>query len=245
MQPKRVQELMWSQHAAVVSLSLTVREAAERLIVSDTDLLAVRDSQGRLAGIVMESAVVRCLLATPPAGATIEPLLIRHVDFVRHDDTVSSVLHLFRSACHTAVPVVDQHQRVCGLLLRRDIMAEMLNTAGRVAPAVVPPAAVPAPAQSSPGSQPAARQEPTADAPWPRTSLSARIDRGEEAVRPPDPAGAATTSRDSATSRDSDGSGRGPGEGTHQRPHFLTGEEARRRLSGADQIQGGICDPPW
>ena len=239
MQPKLVQELMWSHHAALVSVTLTVREAAERLIVSDTDLLAVRDSQGRLAGIVMESAVVRCLLANPPAGATIEPLLIGHVDCVRHDDAVSSVLHLFRSACHTAVPVVDQHQRVCGLLLRRDILSEMLNTAIRVAPSAATPAATPDPAPLPTATRPQPLQARAAEASLPRLSPTTRIDQAEESLHQLASSGAAAPARDTA------GNGQGPGEGTHQRPHFLTGDEARRRLSSVDQIQGGICDPPW
>lgn len=138
---RQVRDLMRIRHGNVVAETTTLREVAERLIVSDCDMMAVTDSSGRLIGVICESSVVRALMASPSDEATIQPIVMRHAESVRIDACLTAVLPLFRSSANTAVPVVNQDNQVCGLLLRRDVITSLLHRrldAADTAPAVAP-----------------------------------------------------------------------------------------------------------
>lgn len=148
MSQRPVRDLMRIRHGHVVQESATLREVAERLIISDCDVMAVTDGQAQLVGVVCESSVVRALLTNPPEKATIQSIIIRHAESVRRDAPLSSVLPLFRTSAHTAIPVVDSTGCVCGLLMRRDVIGNLLNRRVDSAEPVVAdsPAATAAPA---------------------------------------------------------------------------------------------------
>ncbi len=127
MQNRQIKDLMRVRHGLVVPETATVREVAERLIISDCDVMAVTGSDGRLAGIVCESSVIRILMTNPPENTTIQSIVSRHAESVRLDASLGSVLPLFRSSAHTAIPVVDSSGCVCGLLMRRDVICSLIN----------------------------------------------------------------------------------------------------------------------
>ena len=127
MQQRAVRDLMRIRHGLVVTENSTLREVAERLIISDCDLVAVRDEHGKLAGVVCESSIVRALLANPPQDATIQSIIIRHAESVRLDANISTIQPLFRSCANTALPVLDADGCVCGLLMRSDVIRSLLN----------------------------------------------------------------------------------------------------------------------
>ena len=85
MQQRQVRDLMRIRHGHVVAESATLREVAERLIVSDCDVMAITDPQGRLTGIVYESSVVRALMSNPADSATVQSIVSRHAESVRLD----------------------------------------------------------------------------------------------------------------------------------------------------------------
>jgi len=122
-----VRDLMRIRHGLVATETTTVREVAERLIISDCDLMAVTDAGGKLIGVVCESSIVRILLTNPAQDMTIQSLVIRHVESVRLDATVASAEPLFRSCANTAIPVVNESGIVCGLLMRGDVIRALLN----------------------------------------------------------------------------------------------------------------------
>jgi len=126
--PQRfVRDLMRIRHGLVVPESMSLRQAAERLIISDCDLLAVTDTQGKLVGVVGESSVVRALMANPAENATIQSIVTRTAESIRLDSSLASVVPLFRSSANTAIPVIDATDCVCGLLMRRDVITCLLN----------------------------------------------------------------------------------------------------------------------
>ena len=127
MQQRLVRDLMRIRHGHVVPETASLREVAERLIISDCDIMAVTDSSGKLSGIVCEASVVRALMANPAETATIQSIVARHSESVRLDAALGSVLPLFRSAANTAIPVIDDIGRVCGLLMRRDVIGNLLQ----------------------------------------------------------------------------------------------------------------------
>lgn len=115
------------RHGHIVPESTTLREVAERLIVSDCDVMAVVDASGKLSGIICESSVVRALMANPAENATVQSIVSRHAESVKLDATLASVLPLFRSSANTAIPVLDVNGIVCGLLMRRDVIGSLLR----------------------------------------------------------------------------------------------------------------------
>ena len=127
MQQRSVRDLMRIRHGLVVTETATLREVAERLIISDCDLMAVTDGCGKLAGVVCESSIVRALLANPATNVTIQSIVIRHAESVRLDANLATVQPLFRSCTNTAIPVVDSDGLVCGLLMRSDVIRSLLN----------------------------------------------------------------------------------------------------------------------
>ena len=126
MQQRSVRDLMRVRHGLVVTETSTLREVAERLIISECDLMAVTDERGKLAGVVCESSIVRALLANPAQDVTIQSIVIRHAESVRLDANLTAVLPLFRSCANTAIPVVDADGFVCGLLMRSDVIRSLL-----------------------------------------------------------------------------------------------------------------------
>jgi predicted transcriptional regulator len=126
-QQSSVRDLMRIRHGLVVTETTTVREVAERLIISDCDLMAVTDAAGKLIGVVCESSIVRVLLSNPAPDMTIQSLVIRHVESVRLDSNIAAAQPLFRSCANTAIPVVNESGIVCGLLMRSDVIRSLLN----------------------------------------------------------------------------------------------------------------------
>lgn len=136
-----VKRLLLRDDPNIVSQSISIRAAAERLLISGCEVLAVTDESGALSGVVTESSVVRSLLGQDGGTRPISTIVCHHVESIRDDAPLQHVLHLFRASCHSAVPVLDSENRVCGLLRRRDVMQCLLN--GDVAaPADEPPFSV-------------------------------------------------------------------------------------------------------
>lgn len=131
MHRRLVSDLVLPDDPNIVPQTVSLRTAAEHLLLSDCELLVVTDDSGRLAGVVTESGVVRSLLTAGDSGeGDLSRIVNRHVESIRSDLPLDHVLHLFRSSCYSAVPVIDADESVCGLLRRRDVMEYLLN--GRV-----------------------------------------------------------------------------------------------------------------
>lgn len=127
MQQIKVTDVMRDCQATTVSSSITIRHAAERLMVSDSAVLIAVDDNGCLAGQVAESDIVRQLLLSEVTSQTIEPILTCYVESVFATATVASVLHLFRSSCHEALPILAKDRKVIGILSRHDIVRLLLS----------------------------------------------------------------------------------------------------------------------
>ena len=246
MQQRTVQDLLRQDAAEIVSVDASVREAALLLIQSDSDLLLVRQPDGSLAGVVCESSIVRSLLSGQTESQPLASLLVSHVESVRASASLNSVVHLFRIASNTSLPVIDDQNQVRGLLHRRDVIASMLGSASNTSEKV-----------SASGDF---RSEPEHPSLPPRShGQTIRIDRRETDLipgEPPDQQKQAAT--ESASSHDdsaviplpsfgksANSAGSHQPDSTPNGPYFLRGKEAQRRLRIADPGPGGKCDPPW
>ncbi|MFM7039451.1 MAG: HPP family protein [Planctomycetaceae bacterium] len=123
-----VSDLMRVRQANVLPESTSLREAAERLIVSDCDVLVTTDEAGRFTGIISESCVVRALLSGSPDLTEIRTIVSRHAPSTTPQAGLATVLPLFRTAAVTVIPVVRESGEICGLLLRRDVIASLMRT---------------------------------------------------------------------------------------------------------------------
>ncbi|MEZ6123951.1 MAG: CBS domain-containing protein [Planctomycetaceae bacterium] len=122
-----VSDLMRSCPSAVVAEDLPLRKAAELLLMNDLSLLIAVSEDGIPVGAVADSAVIRHLLIDSNTEQNIGCILSRHIESVSASASINSVLHLFRSSCHSIVPVVDSQSRLTGLLFRQDIVRMLLS----------------------------------------------------------------------------------------------------------------------
>ncbi len=127
MNPSRVSELMRICPAAVIADSTPLRTAAEILVLNDYSLLVAVDQDGYISGVVPEAAVIRQLMTTSSREQTLANVLSRHVESVRANAEINSILHLFRASCHSAIPVIGDDDQVVGLLHRNDIVKMLLD----------------------------------------------------------------------------------------------------------------------
>jgi hypothetical protein len=118
---------MQVRHAHVIQEDARLHDVALQFLVSDCDLMVVTDGCGRLKGVISESCVVRLLLSNPPESATVASIVTHHAEAVRMNAELTAVLPLFRSSANTAVAVVDDAGVVRGILLRRDVIAALLQ----------------------------------------------------------------------------------------------------------------------
>ncbi|MFM7056260.1 MAG: HPP family protein [Planctomycetota bacterium] len=123
-----VADLMRVRHGNVLSESASLREAAERLILSDSDVLVTTDGAGRLTGVISESCVVRALLSGAAESIEIRGIISHHAPSTTPNVALRNVLPLFRTASVTVVPVVSEAGEVCGLLHRRDVIAALIRS---------------------------------------------------------------------------------------------------------------------
>ncbi len=127
MQQLRVSELMRNCPEAVVSETIRLRDAAELLVTNGFSVLVARNASRQLVGLIPESAVIRELMVTTSRDANVSQILSRHVESVRQDAKIGSILHLFRSSCHEVIPVLDHTEDIVGLLFRHDIVKMLLS----------------------------------------------------------------------------------------------------------------------
>ena len=127
MKPLRVQELMRECQAAVIADTALLRQAAETLVVNNLSVLIAIGQDGSISGLIPEAAIIRHLMGTSNRSETVSPILSRHVESVRPEADLNSVLHLFRSSCHSVIPGVNIDRHVVGLLHRSDVVRMLLE----------------------------------------------------------------------------------------------------------------------
>lgn len=126
MQQQPVSDLMRDGSLTLIDESLTVREAAARLLRQMTSVLTVVRSDGTLAGQLTEASIVRSLLSGGDSDQTIAGCVTRHVESIRASADLLAVAPLFRSTGHEQIPVVNEAGVVLGLLHRHDVLEQLL-----------------------------------------------------------------------------------------------------------------------
>jgi CBS domain-containing protein len=117
----KVHEVMTERPRAVTP-DTPVSEAAQLMKSEDVGALPVLDGD-QLAGIVTDrDIVIRAVAdAKDPKGMPVREVASREVATIGPDDTLSDALKLMASAQVRRIPVVDEGNRLVGMLSQADI----------------------------------------------------------------------------------------------------------------------------
>ncbi|SHI36192.1 CBS domain-containing protein [Desulfofundulus thermosubterraneus] len=115
----------------------TIEEAARILLEKNIHCLPVVDRENKLVGIVTESDLIfqfsavpvggtlRQLLGrkkAPRTGHTIGEIMVRKVTTVYPNDPIQKAIRLIIKHGFGRIPVVDENNRVVGIVARKDIL---------------------------------------------------------------------------------------------------------------------------
>jgi CBS domain-containing protein len=127
-----VREVMTHEPVTVRPIT-TVKQALQLLAEHRVTVLPVL-SGDRVVGVVSEADLVRDLLARDPRAHEIPPtdqpdrprvveeVMSAHVLTTRPEADLAEAVELLTSSSAKCLPVVDQHDRLCGVLSRSDVV---------------------------------------------------------------------------------------------------------------------------
>ncbi|MDH6186797.1 CBS domain-containing protein [Polaromonas sp. CG_23.6] len=92
-------------------------------------LVVVCEADGRMAGVITKTNVVRCLghCAGSACAMTAVNVMTRDVAFCHPADGLADVLAMMQARGFVHVPVVDQHAIPSGVINARDALRELLT----------------------------------------------------------------------------------------------------------------------
>jgi CBS domain-containing protein len=120
----KVHEVMTERPRAVTP-DTPVSEAARLMESEDVGALPVLDGE-QLAGIVTDRDIVIRAVAgeKDPKGMPVREIVSKEVATIGPDDTLSDALKLMASAQVRRIPVVDEGNRLVGMLSQADVALE-------------------------------------------------------------------------------------------------------------------------
>lgn len=135
--------------AKAVAPEMTAGDLLRLFATGDVDSYRVV-SNGKLVGIVSEADALKVFSLTPAGmfphyddmmGTTVDEIMSRQVMTVDAETTLQHVLHLMGAHRFKSLPVVDQDNRLKGMIAREDVMQALARCNRRqnlplVAPAV-------------------------------------------------------------------------------------------------------------
>lgn len=120
----KVREVMTDRPRAVTP-DTTISEAARLMESEDVGALPVLDGE-QLAGIVTDRDIVIRAVAggKDPKGMPVREIASKEVATIGPDDSLSDALKLMASAQVRRIPVVDEGNRLVGMLSQADVALE-------------------------------------------------------------------------------------------------------------------------
>jgi len=128
-----VREVMTTD-PVTVRAGTTVKAALRLLDENDISSLPVTDEHGRICGVVSEADLIRDLvgpdqrlheipIADPePSHGYVDEVMTTHAITVHPDTDLAQAVELVTSTGIKCLPVVDEHDRVLGVVSRRDVV---------------------------------------------------------------------------------------------------------------------------
>jgi CBS domain-containing protein len=122
----QVKHILHSKGRDVIGIadSATIGEAARMLAKHRVGALVIQDSGGALAGIFSERDLVQAVAADGPLALSraIAACMSRQVTTCREDDSVEDVMELMTHGRFRHVPVLDERQRLAGMISIGDVV---------------------------------------------------------------------------------------------------------------------------
>jgi len=134
-----VRELMTTDPVSVRA-DTKVKSALALLDEHEITMLPVVNGDGRLCGVVSEADLIRDLvdrdqrLMIPPGEHGLDrpryvgDVMTPHAVTVREDTDVADAVELATSTAVKSLPVIDEHDRLVGVLSRRDVVHMLART---------------------------------------------------------------------------------------------------------------------
>jgi L-aspartate semialdehyde sulfurtransferase len=115
----RVREIM-DRKVVAVAEDEAIRTAAEKLLKGETNHIPVQDAEGRLVGIVTTYDVSKAVVH-PDRGQKVKDIMTRRVIKTTPDEAVDIAAQKLERHNISALPVVDEHDQVIGMLTAIDL----------------------------------------------------------------------------------------------------------------------------
>src|SRR5436309_15672505 len=133
--------------AKAVAPEMTAGDLLRLFATDDVDSYPVV-SNGKLVGIVSKADALKVFVLTPGGmfphyddimGTTVDEIMSRQVMTVDAETTLQHVLHLMSVHRFKSLPVVDQKDRLQGVIAREDVIRALARFSPRQALPLVPP----------------------------------------------------------------------------------------------------------
>ncbi len=109
---------------ATIGAEAPLRQAARMLAATPVSLVVVCHPEGRMAGVLSKTDIVRTLGAQPDAAAGLPAaeVMTREVLFCRPDDSIEHVLRVMGARGLVHMPVLGEGEKPVGVMEARDAL---------------------------------------------------------------------------------------------------------------------------
>lgn len=104
----------------------SVKKAIKELLDNKTNMVTVRDTNGNLVGIVTEYDLILAI-STVGYGLDVAHIMKKEFTSIKIDTTVEEITETFLTKRVKALPVLDEKDKLVGVLSRRDILIELYS----------------------------------------------------------------------------------------------------------------------
>ncbi len=106
---------------AVIHLPATIRDAAESLSNSSTQLVLVTTADNKLVGVINDGDIRRGLLNGESLESAVESIMVTTYTHAQEDDPSSVILATMREKEIRQIPILNEHDQVVGLKTLMDM----------------------------------------------------------------------------------------------------------------------------
>lgn len=104
----------------------SVKKAIKELVDNKTSMVAVKDTEGNLVGIATEYDLILAI-STVGYGLDVANIMEKEFVSIKTDTTVEEIAEAFLTKRVKTFPVLDEKDKLVGVLSRRDILIELYS----------------------------------------------------------------------------------------------------------------------
>lgn len=104
----------------------SVKKAIKELVDKKASMVLVKDTEGNLVGIVTEYDLILAI-STVGYGLDVANIMKKEFVSVKIGTTVEEIAEIFLTKRVKTLPVVDEKDKLAGVLSRRDVLIELYS----------------------------------------------------------------------------------------------------------------------